>query len=274
LREDSWTEWSAPVNLGKGLNSVEDDWGYKITTDGRYAYLAQAGVKGGQGGFDLVRVELPADLRPSPVATVRGRIRSRSGEPLPAKLLYENLTEMSIAGELAAKPDDGSYFIALPLGKHFGYTANLEKYFPVSQHLDLRNRTASLDTVIDITLDRIDELRTQRGSIRLNNLFFDTDKADLKPESYPELNRLVQLLLAQPDARIEIAGHTDNVGGDAYNKSLSERRARAVVQYLVQKGIASARLVPLGLGLSQPVASNTTPEGRALNRRVEVRFLN
>jgi outer membrane protein OmpA-like peptidoglycan-associated protein len=111
------------------------------------------------------------------------------------------------------------------------------------------------------------------ASIVLNNVFFETNKWDLKPESLVELNRLVDLLSANPDKKIEIGGHTDNVGSDESNQTLSQNRAKSVVDYLVKKGIDATRLSSKGYGETTPVATNDTDEGRAKNRRTEFKVV-
>jgi outer membrane protein OmpA-like peptidoglycan-associated protein len=109
------------------------------------------------------------------------------------------------------------------------------------------------------------------ASVVLNNIFFDVNKFDLKPESQVELDKLVQLLNDNPTLKVEISGHTDNVGTPADNLILSNNRAKSVVNYLVSKGIAADRLSYKGYGETKPVADNKTEEGRAMNRRTEMK---
>jgi OOP family OmpA-OmpF porin len=109
------------------------------------------------------------------------------------------------------------------------------------------------------------------GRVALYGLYFDTDKADLKPESAPSLAEIAKLLKAEPNLKVYIVGHTDNVGVFDYNMSLSQRRAKSVVDQLVQSyGISPDRLKPAGAGMIAPVASNDDEAGRAKNRRVEI----
>ena len=114
---------------------------------------------------------------------------------------------------------------------------------------------------------------TAAGTWIYKGVQFETNKADLKASSYPVLDEIVAGLKAQPSIRVEVQGHTDNTGKADYNQQLSERRAQSVVNYLVGKGIAAERLVPKGYGLTRPIASNNTAEGRARNRRVELKPL-
>src|SRR5690606_23482416 len=109
--------------------------------------------------------------------------------------------------------------------------------------------------------------------ILLKNIFFDLDKATLRPESTAELNRLIKLMNDVPTLKIELSGHTDSQGSDAYNQGLSERRAQAVVDFVTKAGISASRLVSMGYGETQPIATNETKEGRQLNRRTEFKVL-
>jgi outer membrane protein OmpA-like peptidoglycan-associated protein len=132
--------------------------------------------------------------------------------------------------------------------------------------------------VIDIELrlervkneDLADRLENE-GKVDLYGIYFDTDKATLKPESEATLNQVLAMLKGKPGLRIEIGGHTDSQAGDAYNLDLSKRRAQSVMKWLTDKGIAATRLTAQGFGETQPVADNETAAGRALNRRVEIR---
>jgi outer membrane protein OmpA-like peptidoglycan-associated protein len=116
-------------------------------------------------------------------------------------------------------------------------------------------------------------MREKEIAVRLNNIFFDFDKATLKSESFPELNRLVDILKKNPDSKVEIGGHTDNKGSHEYNINLSRKRTQAVVDYLISQGCNSTTLAAKGYGDSVPIAANDTDEGRAQNRRVEVKFV-
>lgn len=112
-----------------------------------------------------------------------------------------------------------------------------------------------------------------RGCWIIKDVLFDFDKSVIKPQAYPILEEVVAVLKRNPSVKVEIQGHTDSVGTAQYNRGLSERRANAVMKYLVKKGIASNRLTALGYGLTRPIASNLTPEGQARNRRVELTAL-
>ena len=105
--------------------------------------------------------------------------------------------------------------------------------------------------------------------IILRGITFEFNKATLKPESFPVLDSIAEILLKNPKIKVEIQGHTDNIGSEKYNLKLSQKRAEAVREYLIFKGVAPERLIAKGYGESKPIADNGTEEGRALNRRVE-----
>lgn len=147
----------------------------------------------------------------------------------------------------------------------YGFRAEHEGYFPISENLDLRGLRAYKEISKNLVLVPI----VSGNTIRLNNIFFDYDKAILGPESESELTRLVSFLSSHPELRIEISGHTDNHGTDEYNSNLSQARAQAVLDYVISKGISSSRLVAKGYGESKPIDTNETDAGRQMNRRVE-----
>jgi len=159
----------------------------------------------------------------------------------------------------------GRYLVSLPSGTNYGIVVRQEGYLFHSENFDLPAGAAFAEVVKDVPLKRLEVGTT----IVLRNIFFDTGKASLRPESTAELERLHKLLLDTPALQLEMAGHTDNVGEAAANQNLSQRRAQAVVAYLTQHGTAAARLSAAGYGETRPVAPNATKAGRQLNRRTE-----
>ncbi len=273
LKPDSWTEWSTPVNLGKEINTPGDDWGYRIATAGDIAYFTATGRIDGYGEDDIYSVTLPKRIRPRAVATIQGHVSDEKGTPLEADIKWENLGTGKEAGTLHSHPETGEYFITLPLGANYGYYAEKKGYYPVSKNIDLRERTDAVALTENIVLVSIEQMKKQETAVRLNNIFFEYDRAQLQRESYPELDRVVALLKQNAETKVEIDGHTDNQGSEEYNLDLSKRRAQAVVDYLVQHGCSATMLVAKGFGKGTPVASNDTEEGRAKNRRVEFKFV-
>lgn len=274
LREDSWTEWSEPQNLGKEINTILDDWGYKISVNGDSATFAGNWRTEGYGGWDLYSVSLPEISKPEKVVTIRGKVTDTKGNPLSAEIKWENLENGKNAGTLTSNPEDGTYIIMLPLGKNYGYYAEKQGYYPSSKNINLKTADEGKTYSENIVLTSIKEMREEKAKVRINNIFFDFDEYTLLPESYPELDRLASILLKSTDIRVEIDGHTDIIGKGEYNFDLSLRRAEEVRNYLVSKGIDKSRFKVEGFGRTKPVADNTTEEGRAKNRRVEVWFMN
>ncbi len=275
LNDTSWTEWSTPINLGKEINSTDDDLGYKIDISGEKAYFASRNRPGGYGNLDIYSITLPLKARPDHLVVIKGKVRDLKGKPLKAKIIWEDLKTGEKIGELNSNPVTGTYIISLPVGKHYGYYASSDGYYPSSRNIDLSAVKAVPEIIEDITLPSIDDIKSSKIKVLINNVFFDFDKYDLKSESFPELNRLANFLNMSEnlDLKIEIEGHTDIVGTEEYNMNLSEKRAKAVANYLIDKGCNPKRIKTKGYGASQPIDTNDTPEGRAKNRRVVIWFI-
>lgn len=260
--DDTWTNWSEPENLGKPINSSNWDAYYSVPASGEYAYFVSS--KSGFGNSDIFCIKLPEMARPNPVVLVKGKVlNQKSNTPLQAIINYFDLQNSAISGTAMSNPETGYYQITLPAGRLYGFLASSEKFISVSENIDLKDLGEYKELERDLYLVPIEI----GEKVRLNNIFFETAKWDLLPESYAELDKLVKILIDNPNMEIEINGHTDNVGNDDSNLALSQERAAAVVNYLLEKGIANTRLDSKGFGESQPVATNDTDEGRALNRR-------
>ena len=161
--------------------------------------------------------------------------------------------------------ESGSFLVVLPASENYALLADKQGYLFHSENFELDLATNKSHYTKNIELQPIEAGR----SVVLKNVFFDTDKFDLKPASKTELNKLADLLDANPDIKIEVSGHTDNQGNAAANQTLSENRSKAVYQYLIDHGISGGRLMYKGYGQTKPIATNETDEGRALNRRTE-----
>ncbi len=268
LSDTSWTQWSEPVNLGKEINTSEDEYDYEISTDGKIAYFSSFK----NNNFDIFMVQLPKELQPETVTTISGTIKNKDGKPLYATINWENLETGELIGYSKSNPDDGSYIIVLPNGKNYGYFVELNKFYPASGNINLSDKEEMLDIKRNINLISEDNIINNNIPIRLENLFFDNNKYLLEPESYPELNRLIKFLKKYNKLNIEISGHTDNTGTEELNKILSLNRAKSLKKYLEEKNCNTKRLTAKGYGQNKPVATNNTKEGRAKNRRVEFRI--
>lgn len=270
--DDTWTNWSEPENLGPEINSPLEDLFFNIPAASEHAYYSR-GVS--ETNTDIFRIKLPILRSPEPFVTVRGKIIDKAtGKPLGAKIIYERLPDGKGLGISQSNPETGKYEIRLPAGELYGLRAESSERLSENQNLDLRDIKFDQTIEKDFNLDPIGVTTLEENvSIVLNNLFFDFDKAVLRPESFPELDRIVTLMKDKPSLEIEISGHTDSSGPDQYNMNLSEKRANSVVQYLNGKSIGKERMKVLFLGENKPIDSNDTAAGRKRNRRVEFKIL-
>lgn len=266
--DDTWKNWSEPQNLGPEINTSGWDAYFTIPASGEVAYMVTN--KNSIGKSDIVKIKLSEQARPKPVVLVSGKVlNKKTDQPLSANIKYFDLKTNEDAGGAISNPTTGEYNIILQTGKQYGFRAEKETFYAVNDMLDLSTITSYKEIRKDLFLVPIEVGQ----SIRLNNVFFDFNKSDLKPESFSELDRLVQFLKSNPGMEIELGGHTDNVGTDDYNNKLSQQRTESVLNYLVSKSIDKTKLKAKGYGKSKPVAGNDTEEGKSTNRRVEFTIL-
>ncbi len=273
LSDTSWTEWSEPINIGRQINSPNDDWGYKPNVTGDTAFFAALNREGGKGEWDIYTATIAKNAKPENVATISGKVMDDDGKPLDAAIRWENLTTKEVVGQLKTNPRDGTFFIALPLGKNYGYFAEKQGYYSVSKNIDLRKKKANIHISENIVLTQLKELLESKKSIPINNIFFNTNEFELQKESFPELDRLAAILKENKTIKIEISGHTDDVGNEDANLKLSQNRAKAVREYLIKVGCDEKAITAIGYGKRKPVNKEKTEEARAQNRRVEFRAL-
>ena len=271
--DDTWTNWTEPENMGPDINSKLDDLFFNIPSTSEYAYYSK-GIT--EDNTDIFRVKLPMFLSPEPIVIVKGKlIDAKTGKPIGARIIYEDLTTGKEVGIAHTNPETGEYEIHLPGGKNYGFRAEAEGHISENQNLDLKE--FKKDGVVsnkDIMLAPIELAAIEAdASIVLNNIFFDFNKAVLKSESFPELNRIIDLMNQKSTMQVELAGHADATGPENYNLVLSEQRAKAVGKYLTGKGIAKERIAVVFYGESKPIDTNATPEGRKKNRRVEFKIV-
>jgi outer membrane protein OmpA-like peptidoglycan-associated protein/Tol biopolymer transport system component len=260
-------KWAKPVNVGAPLNSSGDDTNFSISAAGD-GYFASSRLD--PANYDIFQVELPDHLKPKPTAVVQGLVsNSKSAEPIGAVVLIEDLNTGELLAVNKSNSATGEYLVVLPAGRDYSVSANSDGYFFYSTSFELPGDTSYQEITMDIQLEPI-----EKGTkVVLNNIFFESGRAELKPISYVELNKAYDLLENNPTMIVEIGGHTDNVGSESLNLSLSEKRAKAVMDYLVLAGIDASRIQSKGYGESVPIADNTTEEGKAANRRTEFTIL-
>lgn len=261
-------KWGKPKNLGYPINTKGNESSVLVTADGKLAYF-HSDREGGVGGIDLYTFEVPEHMKPDPVTYLKGTITDKkTGVPLEARF---ELIDLSTGARMVDSYSDkkGNFLVCITAGKEYMLNVNKEGYLFHSENFELTGKTnfdEPYEKDVQLTAPVKDE------EIVLRNVFFDTDKATLKDKSKIELDRLATMLEKTPDLNVVFEGHTDNQGGKAHNLDLSKRRAKAVFDYIVSKGIPAARLGHEGYGQSRPIADNGTTEGRALNRRTVCRI--
>ena len=257
-------EWSTPENLGYPINTIENEGSLFVSADGKTAFYA-SDRSDTRGGLDIYTFELRPDVRPARTLYVKGKVydvKTRKGLPSGVELI-DNANQRAVTN--VQTDETGNYFITLPVGKDYTFTVNRKGYLFFSELFPLSKNQPDSTYDKDIPLKPIEV----NASLVLKNIFFETNSAQLQQISLIEINKLLQLMSENPTLKLQINGHTDDVGQPANNLKLSSNRAKAVVDYLVSKGIDIKRLVYKGFGETKPVADNKTEAGRAQNRRTE-----
>ncbi|MCX6234181.1 MAG: OmpA family protein [Bacteroidetes bacterium] len=269
-RKDVKGEWSMPVNLGYPLNTWADEINIIIDATGLNAYFS-SGMSGGSGKSDIYSFVIDSSIKPVPVTYLKGVVYDAiTNIRLGSSFTLIDLKTGDTLVESNSDPVTGEFILCLPSDKNYSLHVAKDKYLFYSDNFTLIGRNTELSPFFkDIPLKPLKPGET----VVLNNIFFDFDKSDIKDESQSELQKLISFLEENRNLKIEISGHTDNVGNLSYNSDLSERRAKAVYDFLVKCGIPSSRLDYRGYGSSQPIDSNDTPEGRNHNRRTEFKII-
>jgi outer membrane protein OmpA-like peptidoglycan-associated protein/tetratricopeptide (TPR) repeat protein len=262
-------KWGKPENLGYPINSHGDETALTLTADGATAYFASNNLKG-LGGFDIYTFEMPTKLRPHVVTYVKGTVSdAKTKQPLESAVEILDLQTTQPVYQDYSSADKGDFLATLTAGKNYGLNISRTGYLFYSENFSLVGYQSSSPFNINVLLEPIEI----GNKVILKNIFFDTNKFDIKPESKSELQKLIDFLMFNPTLRIEISGHTDNVGNDALNQTLSENRAKAVYDYLIANKMDVNRLVFKGYGKTQPIAPNDTDDGRSKNRRTEFKII-
>ncbi|MBX7095584.1 MAG: OmpA family protein [Flavobacteriales bacterium] len=292
-------QWTAPINMGYPINTPYDDFICAMAANGKHMYMA-SNRPGGKGGLDLYKVtfwgpekklivdnqdyllssvaspiqdnviEASVQVQKKSLTVFKGRtIDAITKKPVEADIdIVDNGTGQVIS-TFKTNSATGKFLLSLNSGKNYGIAVKANGYLFHSENFDI-----PLYTDYNLVDKEIELKNIAVGSkIALRNIFFATGLATLTKESNAELDRLVKLLKDVPKLKIEISGHTDNVGSESMNQKLSEDRAKSVVDYLVSKGIDKGRLTAKGYGSTRPVATNNSAEGRQQNRRTEFEIL-
>jgi outer membrane protein OmpA-like peptidoglycan-associated protein len=262
LQDDG--KWGKPKNIGYPINSEDDEVGFFVSTDGKTGYFA-SNKYNGFGGWDLYAFDLYPEARPEKVLFLKGKVESDSTESLRDALIEVKNVETKKITEIKVDSTSGEYVSALLFKNDFIVTVKKKGYVQESKYISKMSPRFSTPAVLDLNLEPI---RVGR-SYRLNDIYFDFNSIELKPESKIVIDEFAGFLNDNPTLKVSIQGHTDNIGNEEDNLKLSQERARAVYNYLIEKGIAPERLSYKGFGESKPVSQNDTETGRARNRRTE-----
>ena len=267
-RLDAGGRWSKPINVGFPVNSLYDEVNVVIDASGQTAYVSSNKKEEGKD-FDIFSFLLHRDVRPEAVAYLRGRVvDAESLKPLEATF---RLVQLDDGNELYKDTTDSDGVFLVSLASRKAYALHVEKkgYLLFSAHYRLDSLTSETSNTLEIALHQI----KNGTSTVLNNIFFETNEAVLQPASEEELLVLFRFLKLNPQLSVEISGHTDSTGNEALNQKLSLLRAQVVKDFLVKSGILSEKIHVKGEGSALPVATNTTEEGKALNRRTEMKII-
>jgi outer membrane protein OmpA-like peptidoglycan-associated protein len=267
-RKNESGKWQEPENLGYPINTIDEEGSLVVSADGKTAYYASD--KGNyKNKLDLYSFDLRDDIRALKTLWVKGRIYDKkTNAGLPSMVELATIDSGYVLSRLQAD-EDGNYLTTLPAGKNYSFTVNRKGYLFYSENFAMTGNISDSPMVVNIALQPIEK----GASIVLKNIFFESKKFNLESTSNPELDKVVAIMNENPKLIILISGYTDNVGKPADNLLLSVNRVKSVVAYLQSKGIDPKRLSGKGFGEANPIAPNTTEEGRAQNRRTELSVL-
>lgn len=265
-------QWTAPENMGYPLNTHADEGSLFITADNKKGYYSRQEMsESGSVTIQLYELDVPENWRSKVSSTyAQGRVfHADTKKPLAAVVQLYDVAADSLVQQVKSDQVSGEYTIVLSEGKRYALYVSAPNFLMNSLSFDYTSHKVLSPVALDVYLKPI----KSGAAIVLNNLFFDTGQYKLERNSKTELDKLITFMRQNPTVRIEISGHTDDVGSDQANKVLSERRAKSVVDYLRGNGVAQNRITHIGHGESRPVMPNTSEENRSQNRRIEMRVL-
>lgn len=299
--KDEYGRWGKPVNLGYPINTPEDDLFFVLSASGKHGYYSSAKADPNSvGSYDIymitfrgpekpiiqnnednliasvghpmseVIIQEKVELKTMRLTILKGTVKDDvTSNPIEATIELVDNAKNELISTFTSNSSTGKFLVSLPSGKNYGIAVKAEGYLFHSENFDIPEAKNYQEVNKEIRLKKA----SVGTKIVLRNIFFDLAKATLRTESNTELDRLIGVLTDNPNLKIEISGHTDNQGSLALNTKLSEDRAKAVVDYLISKGVDSGRLTFMGYAFNQPIATNDTEEGRQENRRVEFKVM-
>jgi outer membrane protein OmpA-like peptidoglycan-associated protein len=259
--------WQEPKNMGAPLNDYEDQYSFIVTSDGTNAFYSR---EEGRMKSKIYHTNIPKELQiKSRGNVVKGIVSDNQTK----KFIHSEieLFDLKTNQRISAFTSDslnGRYLTVVPGKSEYAFHVSEPGYLFYSLHFNYEEKDQDQPLVIDIALQPI----TKNAVTVLNNIFFEFNKFEINPKSFTELDEVVKFLNLNPSIKVEISGHTDNVGNESYNQQLSLKRAQSVVDYFSAKGIAPTRLAQIGYGSKKPIKPNDTEENKQVNRRIEFRI--
>ena len=269
-RMDANGIWHKPENIGYPVNTKLDEINLIINAKGTEAFISAEREKG-FGNTDIYRFELPVQSRPASVSYVHGKVYDKN-TLIPLSAAFELIDMQSNKVVVSSSSDlvTGEFVMSLPVDKDYALNVSCKGYLFFSMNFNVGKEHDSVNPVkLDVPMQPV----AVGEKVVLRNIFFDTDKYELLPDSKAELEKLISFLQKNTGLQIEIGGHTDNEGSDTHNMTLSLNRAKSVYDYLIANGVNAEKLSYKGYGETMPIQSNDTPEGRANNRRTEFKVI-
>lgn len=264
-------EWQTPMNLGNQINSTSDEISIFINALGDKAYIAKQNTEDNRTDFDIYSFDVPEKIKPAKVTYIKGVVtNAETGQPIKAAVKLADIAKSEQISSVLSDEKNGDFLMTLVADKEYGFNVMKEGFAFYSQNFSFAATTSNSEPQkIEIKL-----LPLESGTkFQLRNVFFETGKFELKPTSTNELNYIVDILTTNPTLKIQVSGHTDNVGNEANNQLLSDNRAKSVMNYLITKGIPAERLTAKGYGSTKPITANDSEEGKSKNRRTEIEIL-
>ena len=255
-------KWKIAQNMGSSINTASDEGGLALYPDGITALITRTTPSNGN---DMFEFELPEHLRSNPVQALQVKTTdAETGKPVRAQLVVFDINGNDTIRKSQLADEKGNITVTLDRNVSFGIIATADGYV-----LNSTNLPATSESSRSLNLKMTSLASSKDKPITLQNIFFETGSYVLSPSSEPELQVVFSMLQKSPNLKMQVRGHTDNVGDEASNQLLSENRAKAVYDYLIEKGIPASQLTYKGFGETIPVASNDSAEGRQKNRRTD-----
>ena len=264
-------DWTKPVNIGYPINTKNNDLGFVVNTQGTKAYFASNKLNG-KGGWDIYAIDLYKEARPEKVFLVKGQLVDDNGYALSdAKLEVKN-TRTEEVSEGVVDAETGHYAVAVTAKNEdddFLMVVKKEDYSFSSTLIEPTEETFEKPIEVNFEVKPIEAGK----SVQINDIYYATASYEINAKSYAVLNEFADFLKTNSTVKVEIRGHTDNIGSVQTNITLSNQRAKAVYDYLLSKGVPKSNISYKGYGPNMPIADNKTEAGRAKNRRTEFYIL-